>query len=81
MRDRERSGSGMTVGHTALQRFKACHELLSLHNGLSREATGVFFLQVILFNKPDKLCFARRQARRDEKGRYLGEKKATVNST
>lgn len=71
----------MTAGHTALQPFKGCHELFSLHNGLTGEATGVFFLRVTLFNKPDKLCFARRQAGQDQKGRYLGEKKATTNST
>lgn len=75
MCNRDRNWLGMSVGHTALQQFKACHELFSLHNGLSWEATGVFFFQVILFNKPDKLCFARRQARRDQKGRYLGEKR------
>lgn len=75
MPNQDRNWLGMTVGHTALQQFKACHEPFSLHNGLSWEATGVFFLQVILFNKPDKLCFARRQARQDQKGRYLGEKR------
>ena len=34
-----------------------------------------FFLQVKLFNKPDKLCFGRRQSRRDQKGSYLREKR------
>ena len=41
----------------------------------SVEKQQAFFLQVKLFNKPDKLCCGRRQPRRDQKGSYLGEKR------